>query len=60
VIGIVGPDGRTIAHGLTHYSHAELERIKGLKTSEIAGALGEKRVDEVVHRDDLVLIAGMA
>ncbi len=58
VVGIAGPDGRTIAHGLTYYNHAELDRIKGLKTSEIAAALGEKRVDEVVHRDNLVLIAG--
>lgn len=49
-------EGRKIAKGLTNYSSDELLRIKGKKTSEIEGVLGYKYSDEVIHRDNLVLI----
>jgi len=45
-----------IAKGLTNYSFAEVERIKGKKTSEIEKILGYKYSDEVIHRDNLVLV----
>jgi glutamate 5-kinase len=45
-----------IAKGLTNYSFSELERIKGKKTSEIEKILGYKYSDEVIHRDNLVLV----
>jgi glutamate 5-kinase len=44
------------ARGLVKYSSADLDRIKGLKTSQIASVLGHKDYDEVIHRDDLVLL----
>ncbi len=37
------------------YSHLELGRIVGCKSSEIEACLGYKYGDEVVHRDNLVL-----
>jgi glutamate 5-kinase len=52
------PTGEAFARGLIRYSATELGRIKGLKTSQIAGVLGYKDYDEVIHRDDLVLLAG--
>lgn len=58
VVSVVTPDGVIIAHGVCNFSRAELERIKGLKSAEIADALGEKRPDEAIHRDKLVLTAG--
>jgi glutamate 5-kinase len=48
--------GRVFARGLTKYSSSDLERIKGLKTSQIAAVLGHKDYDEVIHRDDLVIL----
>ncbi|MGH7142819.1 MAG: glutamate 5-kinase [Planctomycetota bacterium] len=56
MILIVDPEGREVARGLTHYKAADLARIKGLKTGEIEAALGRKTFDEVVHRDNLVLM----
>ncbi|HJQ82738.1 MAG TPA: glutamate 5-kinase, partial [Candidatus Binatia bacterium] len=52
----VAPDGREFARGLVNYTAAELERIKGEHTREIERLLGYKGSDEVIHRDDLVLV----
>ncbi len=46
-----------IANGLVNYSAAEIERIKGAKTSEIVELIGYKDSDEVIHRDNMVLLA---
>jgi glutamate 5-kinase len=48
--------GNVFARGLTKYSSIDLEQIKGLKTSQIASVLGHKDYDEVIHRDDLVIL----
>jgi glutamate 5-kinase len=52
----VDRSGAAFARGLVKYSAAELELIKGLKTSQIASVLGHKDYDEVIHRDDLVIL----
>ncbi len=46
--------GREFAKGLANYASAEVNKIKGLKTAELAAKLGRKCCDEVIHRDDLV------
>ncbi|MFC1576551.1 glutamate 5-kinase [Candidatus Omnitrophota bacterium] len=56
VVGIVDSKRKEFARGLTNYSSNEVERIKGRKTSEIESVLGYKDHDEVVHRDNLVLL----
>jgi glutamate 5-kinase len=48
--------GNPFARGLVKYSSANLERIQGLKTAQIAFVLGYKDYDEVIHRNDLVLL----
>jgi len=55
-VEIADEDGRPIARGLVHYGYEEVEKIMGAKTSEIEKLLGYKYCDEVVHRDDLVLV----
>ncbi len=55
-IRCVSKDGRKIAKGLTNYSSEDLKRIKGKKTSEIEKVLGYKYSDEVIHRDNLVIV----
>jgi len=56
IIAVAGTPGQVIAKGLTNYSSAELERIKGAKTSQIEPLLGYKYYDEVIHRDNLVIL----
>ncbi|MEM6833443.1 MAG: glutamate 5-kinase [Pseudomonadota bacterium] len=51
-----GPAGN-IAIGLSNYDSAEIARIAGLKSEDIAGKLGYTRSQTVVHRDNLVLDA---
>jgi glutamate 5-kinase len=48
--------GREFARGLVNYSAQELNQIKGLHTSGIEKVLGYKAYDEIIHRDDLVLL----
>lgn len=49
-------EGKKIAKGLTNYSSKDLEKIKGKKTSQIEKILGYKYSDEVIHRDNLVVV----
>jgi glutamate 5-kinase len=55
-VSLIGPRGKEFARGLVNYTSDELERIKGLKTGEIEKYLGYKYSDEVIHRDDLVVL----
>jgi glutamate 5-kinase len=49
-------DGREIGRGLVNFDAAELRKIRGGKTTEIEERLGYKSVDEVIHRDNLVIL----
>jgi glutamate 5-kinase len=48
--------GTAFARGLVNYGAAELQRIKGLHSSAIETTLQYTAGDEVIHRDDLVLL----
>jgi glutamate 5-kinase len=48
--------GVEFARGLTNFASGDLERIRGLKSSQIEAALGHKPADEVVHRDNLAVL----
>jgi glutamate 5-kinase len=52
----LGPRGREFARGIVNYSVSEIEKIKGLRTHQIEKTLGFKYSDEVIHRDDLVVL----
>ncbi|PZA07316.1 MULTISPECIES: glutamate 5-kinase [unclassified Meiothermus] len=54
------PNGRLIGVGLVNYSSAEIERIKGAKTKDIAAILGYRHSDEVIHRDHFALAGELA
>ena len=49
---------RPFARGLAGYAADDVRRLAGKKSSEIAATLGFKVTDEVVHRNDLVLLDG--
>ena len=48
--------GRAIAKGLVNYSAQDLRRIMGRRTEEIEGILGYRPSDEIVHRDNMVIL----
>jgi glutamate 5-kinase len=50
--------GHEIARGVTNYSSADLEKIRGRRSGEIQKVLGRIARDEVIHKDNLVIIAG--
>lgn len=50
------PDGQCVAAGTTNYAAPELRRIRGLHSDRIMQTLGYSYGDEVVHRDNLVLL----
>jgi glutamate 5-kinase len=56
VIDVRTPAGAAIARGLTNYTSADLELIRGKKAAEVKSILKEKAHDEVVHRDNLVVL----
>ncbi len=47
------------AQGLVNYSSQELQAIIGQHTSRIETILGQKAYDEVIHRDNLVLLSSV-
>ncbi len=55
VVALCDPEGQELARGLSNYSSAELQKIKGLRTSQIAQVLGQCPYDEVIHRNNMVL-----
>lgn len=56
VVSVCDEDGKEIARGKVRYNSLDLDRIKGKKTSDIFDILGYKFTDEIIHRDDLVVI----
>ncbi|HHK40810.1 MAG TPA: glutamate 5-kinase, partial [Planctomycetaceae bacterium] len=57
VVAVVGPDGNEVARGLTNYGSADLQRIRGLHSERIAQVLGHRPYEEVIHRDNLTVLA---
>jgi glutamate 5-kinase len=57
VVSIVDEEGHEVARGLSNFSSVELEKIRGLNTGRISEVLGiDEHFDEVVHRDNLVIV----
>ncbi len=57
-VSIVSEAGEEIARGLVAYDLADARQIVGLKSNQIEKALGFRGRDEMVHRDDLVIMRG--
>ncbi len=53
-----GPDGTALAQGLAAYASADAARIAGHRSDAIETILGWRGRDELIHRDDLVLLGG--
>ena len=55
-VSVLGSDGNELARGLIAYSADEARAIAGRQSQGIADVLGYRGRDEIIHRDDLVLI----
>ncbi len=56
-VDLVDPAGLPVARGLVNYDSDELPDLAGRSTRDLARELGASYEREVVHRDDLVLLA---
>jgi glutamate 5-kinase len=56
VVGVRDADGHEFARGLSNYATADARQIRGLRTDQARRALGAASYDEVIHKDNLVLI----
>ncbi|MDP1926293.1 MAG: glutamate 5-kinase [Thiobacillus sp.] len=57
VVAVIDTSGREIARGLVNYSAGEARRIAGKSSSAIESELGYIDEPELIHRDNLVLLA---
>jgi glutamate 5-kinase len=55
-VRILAPDGVEFARGIVDYSSQEIEQISRHKSGEIEQILGFRYGDDVIHRDNLVLL----
>ncbi|HEX5419984.1 MAG TPA: PUA domain-containing protein, partial [Gammaproteobacteria bacterium] len=55
-VRVIAGEGAELGRGLVAYSADEARTIAGRRSAEIEGVLGYRGRDEMIHRDDLVLI----
>ena len=55
-VSVLATSGTEIARGIVAYSDVAAAKIMGRKSSEIESILGFRGRDEMIHRDDLVLL----
>ncbi len=55
-VACVDASGHELARGLVSYTNEEIDRIKGLSTRKVVQMLGYSNGDEVIHRDDMVVL----
>jgi len=55
IVSLRDSTGQEFARGLTNYPISDLIKISGLKTEQIAAALGYNPYDEVIHRDNMAV-----
>lgn len=56
VVTLADAEGTEFARGLTNYSASDAVRILGLRTEQISEMLGGLPYEEIVHRDNLVVV----
>jgi glutamate 5-kinase len=56
IVDVVAADGSRIATGIANYSSEDVERIRGQHSDRIADVLGYSYGDEVVHRNNMVVL----
>lgn len=55
-VSLLDQDGTEFGRGLVNYPAADVIKVKGKRSQEISRVLGYKMADEIIHRDNLVLL----
>ena len=55
-VSVLTADGKEIARGLARYDARDVRKLLGVRSDEIAARLGFHHGDEIIHRDDLVVL----
>ena len=55
-VSCVNESAREVARGLVGYSSKDVSALAGQSTKEISRVLGYSNGEEIIHRDDLVLV----
>lgn len=55
-VRVLSPDGREIARGIVNYAVEDLKKILGRQTNEFSTLLKGEIHEEVIHRDNMVLM----
>ena len=56
VVIVAGPDGERVACGVVNYDDADVRSVQGVRSSQILEKLGHHFGDEVVHRNNMVVL----
>ena len=56
VVRLIDPQGRVIGQGLSNYPSVEVAKLKGVNSEQFSQVIGYRGEDELVHRDNLVLL----
>jgi glutamate 5-kinase len=55
-VSLFDPDGVEFGRGLVNYPAADVQKVAGRRSAEIPALLGYKVADEIIHRDNFVLL----
>ena len=59
-VSLLDPDGVEFGRGLVNYPAADVLKVAGRRSTEIPNLLGYKVADEIIHRDNFVLMKELA
>ena len=60
VVMVLDTESRQIACGIANYSSRDIRRIRRLRSDRIEPTLGHYFGDEVLHRDNIVLLTSVS
>ena len=55
-IRVLSPDGQEIARGITAYDAADIARLMGHQTADFPTLIADAAHEEIIHRDNMVLM----
>jgi glutamate 5-kinase len=56
VVRVVSPDDHPLAVGIANYASSETQRLVGVRSGQIETVLGYSYGDEIIHRDNMVIL----
>jgi glutamate 5-kinase len=59
-VSLLDPDGVEFGRGLVNYPASDVLKVAGRRSTEIPALLGYKVADEIIHRDNFVLLKEIA